>query len=489
MKKFQKFSVGVGASVAVIAPIAVTVSCSLFDKGSSSRSSYEFFNYEAYMADSVKNNISQTFDYTEFGDLPELEQGIRDERVGAGIGSDYFNASLAGKGLISKIDFSRLFGITNDQSQWADILGGKTGTPGLYTPEVWKLLSSFEITKLDDSGNPVLDSSGAVIHDVDGDGSDDYLWEYMAPYFIQNKVVGVNISRLASKTKDASLKAKLVDSNGKVIISQNNFQKEIESALGSKPLTYKNILDQLKVWGASNLGINDYVRDNMMIGSENTDGTFFSGDISSSNYKQYFNNFANNVTGGWNKTWKTSGVVNLETLLDNGSTEGKNDVALMYNGDALYAYNGGDEEINEGTIRSILPMNPTFLLDGMVIPNYVNNDYSETDKVYKVLSQYLFRGATFSNAGTSAKTAAFTSNNELYNNFEFVGYTAAFNSLNEYIKSEEFKDENAQVDQDALSIYDSVHIAEAKIDDKHITKPIENNLNVLITDYNLTHQN
>ncbi len=126
----KKAALSVGTVGAIAAPIASTISCSLFNK-SGSHSDYEFYNYVDYMNENTQTNIEKVFDYAEFGDLPELQQSIRDERVAAGIGSDYFNAMLAGEGLIAKINFAKLYGITSDRTKWSELLGNTTN--GIYT--------------------------------------------------------------------------------------------------------------------------------------------------------------------------------------------------------------------------------------------------------------------------------------------------------------------------------------------------------------------
>lgn len=93
----------------------------------------------------------------------------------------------------------------------------------------------------------------------------------MAPYFAQNKVVAVNLSRLdQQKLRDAGI----ADSNGK-FVSQAEFTTKFKTLLGTKPASYINVFTALKGLGADQLTINDYMRDNLMIGSENSDASTF----------------------------------------------------------------------------------------------------------------------------------------------------------------------------------------------------------------------
>lgn len=61
--------------------------------------------------------IEEKYDYVEFGDLPELRRAIQEERVAAGVGSDYYNVILVEKQLVNKINFSKVLKITEDKTQ------------------------------------------------------------------------------------------------------------------------------------------------------------------------------------------------------------------------------------------------------------------------------------------------------------------------------------------------------------------------------------
>ncbi len=122
----------------------------------------------------------------------------------------------------------------------------------------------------------------------------------MAPYFIQNKVIGVNLNRLIANGASESLLKP-----GGNLISQATFEALIASDLqadNNKPATYKNILDLLHTkYKGKNLALNNYMRDNMMIGSESADGTSFTGKVASVNdAKTQINNFKS-VVGDYSR--------------------------------------------------------------------------------------------------------------------------------------------------------------------------------------------
>lgn len=529
-----------GTTGAVVAPVATTISCSLFQN--STKSSLEFWNYVDYMSPDTIDNMKKAYNYYPFGDLPELEQAIRDEVTVGGVGSDYFNASLAGKGLIGKLDFAKLYGLSQDRTQW------RAELEELYSPATWKLLSSFELTKMDKDGYPVivkLDSNGdevtdgdgntvyvradsstpadKLIHDVDGDGADDFLWEFMAPYFIQNKVVGVNINRLynALKASNPALAKKLLaDPNVEPtsaplarnkgdkglqwdgFIDQVAFETWFQNQLphGQKA-TYSNIIPTLQTLGIKTFSVNNYMRDNLMIGAEIKTGNM-SGEIADlQTAKNYISSFKGTVLKGWDKyQFIDSGVQNLESLIVRGSTtvDGQYSVgaALMYNGDALMAASGGDDTKNgdAGVTRFITPENPSFLLDGIVMAKYVENDYVESNRFYTSLNTNLFRGAMFSVKETKPTTAtnplpgdkpsAYISGNRLYQNFDYVNYSAAFNQLDQYVSDNYFGDKTkpAEFDVTAEAIYSSTSNLASKVDKDHLTQPIDSDLMVNVQD-------
>lgn len=456
---YKKIAFSFLSTTLILSPYLISVSCSSPFKDKN-RSDLEFYNYVDYMSTSNKDVIKKEFKYFEFGDLLKLEQGINDQRISAGIGSDYFNASLAGKGKIAKINFSKIFGITQDKSKWKEEL------KKIYSKETFKLLDSFPLYKLDSDGNKILDSSNQPIKDLDNDGKEDKLWEYTIPYFIQNKVIAFNPFKvIAKKGKEKELQ----------ILKDNNQQK-ISYLFHDK--TYKGIFDKLNSIGFNKLIINDFMRDNLMIGSESLDGNEFSGEVTSKDMgKKQLKGFKNKISSFGspkNIPWIASGVDSLNSLLLNWKDNDKSrnaDVALIYNGDALAAYRESKKE-NNSKIRIITPKNPTFLLDGIIIPKYIteNNKYSK--RIYGVISK-LFDKVKLSNNSPNYTDKT----NLLYNNFNNVNYTPAYKELLEYAEKKYFK-KYGVVDEMAKNILLSPLKYNDKIDVHHITQSVNDNLEI-----------
>lgn len=92
----------------------------------------------------------------------------------------------------------------------------------------------------------------------------------MAPYFMQNKVVAINLKDLAP-----AIAAKTSKSVEDVMKMSND---DVNALFADK--TYAGILKQLKDdYKVTSFTINDYMRDNMMIGSENADGSVFTSTV------------------------------------------------------------------------------------------------------------------------------------------------------------------------------------------------------------------
>lgn len=487
MKNTKKIILGLGATAAVVTPIVATVSCSLFGGSSNGKSSRQFWNYEDYIDEDIKNNIQGSYTYSEFGDLPEFRQALIDKTAAAGVGSDYFNAKLAEDGYIQKLDFGRLYGITNDRSQWESILSK------YYTKEAWDLLSNFNLhgygeriastddAKLSKEDKDYIDNNGGdktklPEHDVDGDGTSDFLWEFMAPYFMQNKVVAINLKDLAP-----AIAAKTSKSVEDVMKMSND---DVNALFADK--TYAGILKQLKNdYNVTSFTINDYMRDNMMIGSENADGSVFTSTVKDvKDGEAQLDSFMTKVKLGWRLQWETSGVDTLESITKNDRTS---QAALMYNGDALAAYNGGYEEGSEtGNIRVILPKNATFMCDGFVISSDIKNDRVEMDRIYDVAKNTLYKGVntTYKADANATPFAGYISENNVYKNFDYVGYTAAFSQLYSYVMDgDNYFDGDNDKFISAATEKAAAALTSKKIDADHTTSVIDDNWTIQLGNY------
>lgn len=158
-KNFKKLLAGLTTATVVVAPIASVVACGPSDGGEGSN--LQFMNYEDYMDEDFQESIGNVFEYKPFGDLPAIKTGIANKSIAGAIGSDYFNAGLASRGLLAKISFSRLYGNA--------AVPGKTGLEAelkaLYTDATFKILDSFNLVERN-ANNEMLDANGVVTDDI-----------------------------------------------------------------------------------------------------------------------------------------------------------------------------------------------------------------------------------------------------------------------------------------------------------------------------------
>ena len=481
MKNKLLFSLGTMSAIAL--PTATSIACSspLSNIGPwKNLSDLAFYNYLDYInPGSSKKRIEQKYDYVEFGDLPELRRAIQEERVAAGVGSDYYNVILVEKQLINKIDFSKVLKITKDKTRW------RAELKRLFSDQAMKIMDAFKLNRRNRQGD-LLDASGNVTtdinqasNDIDGDGQEDYLWEYMLPYFIQSKVVGINPFKIEETTANKAFLDTLKGTAralGGYTIDQNAIQ-----TLFNSDLSYENIFKTLTKNGFKNLTINNYFRDNLMIGSE-ANGKF-TGYTTKDNYSSQVENFERliKIYNG-KKVFVDSGTGSLNTLLKyNGDGYLKNtsdsDTALLYNGDALYARYGGtlsDEDEDEGKkrgdqIRIIKPENPSFLLDGIVFPYYLKPG-KELDEIYEKVYNALYQGIDWD----INENSYYSQENMVYQNFDFVNYTPVSKKLNQYIINEDqYFDSD---DEYGKIILKHTQDSQSLINRFHVTQPISENL-------------
>lgn len=424
----NKLFFGLASATVVALPVAAVVSC-----GSSNKPT--FYNYEDYMADEIIDQVNGDFSYSTFGDLPEFESLIRQKKTAGGIGSDYLNATLAKEGLIQKIDFGKVF----------PSCAGKTGAAletelqKIYTPETWQLMAGFD----------------AYI------GNGNHLYEFMIPYFIQDKAIAFDL--------DESMKGATTgkhwseDEYNKLISGVNaEIMSVFESDQDTTKLTYSEIFKTLKAHGYQHLIVNDYWRDNLMMGSEKTG---FTSTVTKANYQSQIDGFKsllNDFTGNNDNgvLFKTSGGETLEQLI---LPTANIDVATLYNGDALDAYYGEDNGASDGTIGVVKATNSSYLLDGMIIPSYVSG--GDLDNLYKVARDYLFEGADSTDASLTAT--------KIYENFDFVNYTTPFKNLFASLQTGGSDD---YFDGDKLAEYISIGMIQGTVDSAHVTQPIDKQL-------------
>ena len=393
MHKKLKFLLLSITSAISVATVISSVSCNM-----SLNFKPAFFNYQDYSWEKGINKINEKFQYKQFGDLPEFERALKENKTVGGIGSDYYIIKWIKEKEIKKIDFSKAFNM--------NILttSKEVTIKSFYTDVVWNHMKNFD----------------TLLGDIDGDGINDHLWEYMIPYFMQYKVGTFNLTRGNW-------------SNSELAILNGNNQNQIDNLFkdNSGNISYLSILKKWYEHGYTNLVINDYMRDNMMIGSEKNGN--INGAVSLQNYKGMIDDFFSKLSNaGYSKNnliFESSGVNSLDHLIDpNSRAYG---ASFLYNGDALYATYGGSFEGKANSndqIRIVRPNNPIFLLDGIVISSGTNGVMENNfyDSIYN---------AFINGHNSPYSDVSNNSNNVAFNNFDNVGYTTPFTSIYNSIKN------------------------------------------------------
>ncbi|QZE12441.1 hypothetical protein [Mycoplasma sp. Ms02] len=330
-----------------------------------------FWNYKSYISASNLTKLSETMDYKVFSGINEFTTAIVNNKAVAGIGSDFQAASLIKKGYLQPINFQKFLDLPETTTE--DEL--KSLLEKLYTETVWNHLESYdEYLKTDWEGNEI----------------NDHLWKYFVPYFAQDAVFGYN--KASNKNKEIEITTELLEQN----------LAKIQNVEGiSDPYSQFNIINTMKNNGFNRFFFTDAMRDNLIYGStyrtklngtrKVVDSSEFTGDVKEETYGSLIDNFKNLVLDAMGKSITDTSAVNAiadgQELLNKTIDPDRNDArfSIMYNGDALDAYNSEDnfgkiatEEYDEddeeaparvpvGTLGVVKPTQNLLLVDGFIV--------------------------------------------------------------------------------------------------------------------------
>ncbi|MGX9383575.1 MULTISPECIES: hypothetical protein [unclassified Mycoplasma] len=520
----------------------------------SSRYKPSIYNYESYMSKDLIHKINQKYSYRLFGEVNEFTRALDQGKALAGVGSDYQIAQLIYQNQIRKINYSKL---NKNILDWDDVKtkqqeeDNKAKILSLFNDIVVKHMAKFDdfIKREIEQKNPknvkikphlLFDENNQYVgYSVDGDDKKDEFYQYVIPYFYQDKIVAYNINKQSRPyIKDIeNVEQKMLEIKNKDYADWNEIYQVLRNA------------------GYHNYGWTNSFLDNLMLGS------FYQNSLSHSdpNYKQWidknhqlipfdetnykdsiemFAKFVQKATGHDLKETKNNKLISnglqlVTDLIDPDST--KLDVGLMYNGDVLDAYYSNDNfaSLEDGqSVGYIRPSENMLLLDAWIISTktpkkeadnfleYVSDilftdlKYSvkELEKLYyeeiekKVVEQILSeKSNTLSEeeVKNSVKNAMYVNpkdenseiNKEFFQdhydvfsdsfdftdsiiNFDAINYTPTVKSTYEFIKKYYFRNEDMTNDEKALDIYKVEENSEnqgAKIY-HHIYQPTDNKL-------------
>lgn len=410
MKKIIK--VLKGFSLFSIFSIGITnlVSCS-------SASEIYLANFQNYMSSELQEKLKGDFknlNYRYYGTNEDLERSF-EENYDLAIPSSYLIAKLANAGKLEKINWIkfRLKKLDENGNETDQFIETAKDALSLFTPNVQIILT--EVYKL--NGDP----PGGLLN-------------YCVPYFLQDFV-------FCYKQK-------------------NNFSIELQNSWFDIASKIGNITGEGKTFNKISI-IDDYrsiysiprlieTKDspNPTVNPINSD--FITIDDFYNTYK-YLTFFFKE---------KNSFYLNSDsnTILNNFANLNGSDAGIMYNGDILYAFQGGDNYSDENEFKKWLlynfndndfglkivrPEKTLTALDGIVINKNSNNK----DQCYEIIKRICLEGSNIdlyeSNSGNNIvynqNSIIKKENNEyVYGpmiNFNYVQYTSPLRTINEYVKN------------------------------------------------------
>ncbi|ASI53768.1 hypothetical protein MHSN_00890 [Metamycoplasma hyosynoviae] len=483
------------------------------------------YNYESYLSRNVISKIKKHYSYHTFSEIQEFTKAIHTNKAVAGVGSDHQIAQLILEGKLRKIELRKIFDNYKENEDGLNVFEKEKQFRKFvyshYEDIVQKHIDIYEqkiigaikkanpqnikttLTKQNKIIRPFLyykndDISKEVIgFEADGKIGIDHFYEFLFPYFIQDKVIAYNINqKYRPQIKNIS----------KIDFKNNYTWHNILTTLinnhGYKMINWTNsYLDNAMIgqFYATEQGLKNYI---------NSQG--YVEEITEKNYKEIFNYFFDFVQKSTGFSIKeplhnklvTDGLQLVNEIIEPIKT--KPDIAIMYNGDTLDSYYANDNfEILEDKkqIDYVKPKNNYILMDAWIISNNVSD--KDTDKFLKFWKENVITGSTFTeseyikhyyqsvlenlvdnepNKKYEYLTKLFKNKNieapfdinELdknfykekfdifkdnfgflnsVDNFDSVNYTPPFKYMNNFIKKYYFKEDDMSDDEKAIKIF------------------------------------
>ena len=331
------------------------------------------FNYESYLSPKIIKKVKTKYNYKEFKEINEFSQALNAERAIAGVGSDFQAAQLIINNKIKKINFDLLYG--HGANDW-------NKRKLLYREQVIEHIQKFDkliydIIKNKQTNNPKAKILNDSEYDVDGDGKADHFYEYIIPYYSQDKGIAYSLNKDYRK---------------------HLITKDLEDKLKSKKLDWDEIINILKQHNYKRFGWTNAYYDNLMLGSIYAKNKIYNS-FNENNYEHAIDSFLNFVkesTGNDIKNTEFNFLTNDGLELVNHLIEPKekrSDASILYNGDALDAYYSSDNfgSVKEGNIRFVRPKNNYLLMDCWLISKTLNN--KQTEDFLKTLKENIYKNS------------------------------------------------------------------------------------------------
>lgn len=383
MKIKLKNKLKLSALLVSLTPIGFLISCG-------NNNDFYFANFESYMNPTLMQELKSEYDnlnFRSFSTNEDLERSfVRNYDVA--VPSLYLMVKQAQLGLLEKIDWKR-FNLNQ-----LDSTGQETAIP---------------ITNADDALTLFSEGIQVVlngIYDIDGDGLPDNILEYGVPYFFQDFVLGYKGEKQTiSPTTNTSWKQIIDFFGGKV--GQD------------KPYNKIAMIDDYRtVYSIPRIIQTDVMGSTVSVNPP-------SGKISIDEFQKTYEILSNRFASNSFLLNSDSGLI-----LNNFANPAGSDVAIMYNGDFLYALQGGDEfdpfEVNE--INFIRPDKTLFALDVMVI----NKNTKNLDEAYDIVKRVGLQGSDKPDLISETNVDDEYVNGPMLN-FDYVQYTSPLRAIDSYV--------------------------------------------------------
>lgn len=349
-------------------------------------------NFESYMSPKLTSTIkleNPDVNFRYFATNEDLERSFV-RNYDLAIPSAYLMAKQAKEGLLEKIDW-KLFNIQYDINGILTLIETPKQALELFTPVVQTALTK--------------------VYDINSDGifdDTDNLLQYGVPYFLQDFILGyrgINVPKLEGDVTWTD--------------AMNYFSKKVGIGLNYNKIAmindYRSIYSIPRIIETQSSG---NVNVNPPLGSKATISDF---QITYNYLSSLFplNSFLLNSDSG--------------EILNNFANPKGSKIGIMYNGDLLYAIQGGDEQFNisPNDIHLVRPKNTLITLDMMVI----NVKSNKKQKAYELIKKIALEGIS-----ANENITLYDSLSQEYiwgpmQNFDSVQYTSPLEKISNYVLS------------------------------------------------------
>ncbi|AXE61007.1 hypothetical protein DA803_02850 [[Mycoplasma] phocae] len=353
------------------------------------------YNYESYLSPKVIGKLKEKYNYKVFKEISEFTQALTQDKAIAGVGSDFQAAQLIIDQKIKKINFEKIYGPgaqnweTRKQYYTKNVVAHLEAFDAiilntLINLESEKKLDRYKYHIIRDQNNKAIGYSS-----VPGSQTPDHFYEYVLPYFIQDKGIGYNINKETRPNLEID----------KVL-------NELDDK--SQKLSWEEIFVSLQSANYKHFGWTNAFVDNLMIGAMtygdnwmdvftkviNSKRVF---DFNDDNYRlaiDSFIKFVEKATGSSIKNAKYNylsgdGLELLNHLIE--PKVGRSDAVIIYNGDALDAYYSNDNfsNVEEGKIKFIRPKTNYLLMDNWILSKALTD--KESDEFLETIGSLIYK--------------------------------------------------------------------------------------------------